>query len=160
MSKSSPIKFRYAFDGLEAQMSDATGLECLDPTLTQQQFKDDCNLNVIMDRLLAGKDVEHFRNVAGEFGDFTSIPDYQSSLNIVIAGQASFAALPANIRNRFSNDPAKFLEFFNDPSNYTEAVKLGLIVPKDLTPPVDDKRLSEGGVPPQVSNPPSDANES
>ena len=39
-----------------------------------------------------------------------------------------FAAMPAEVRDRFQNDPGRFLEFANDASNYEEALKMGLAI--------------------------------
>ena len=32
------------------------------------------------------------------------------------------------VRDRFQNDPGRFLEFANDASNYDEALKMGLAI--------------------------------
>jgi len=39
----------------------------------------------------------------------------------------SFRELPAEIRNRFRNDPEELLRFTENPQNRDEAIKLGLI---------------------------------
>ena len=36
--------------------------------------------------------------------------------------------MPAEVRDRFQNDPGRFLEFANDASNYDEALKMGLAI--------------------------------
>ena len=36
--------------------------------------------------------------------------------------------LSAEVRDRFQNDPGRFLEFANDASNYEEALKMGLAI--------------------------------
>jgi phage internal scaffolding protein len=43
--------------------------------------------------------------------------------------QYQFDQLPALIRDRFHNDPQEMLAFLNDPNNYDEAIKLGLVNP-------------------------------
>ena len=35
---------------------------------------------------------------------------------------------PRTYRDRFQNDPGRFLEFANDASNYDEALKMGLAI--------------------------------
>ena len=35
---------------------------------------------------------------------------------------------PRNYRDRFQNDPGRFLEFANDASNYDEALRMGLAI--------------------------------
>ena len=48
-------------------------------------------------------------------------------MNVIRAAEA-FAAMPADVRDRFQNDPGRFLEFANDASNYDEALKMGLAI--------------------------------
>ena len=36
-------------------------------------------------------------------------------------------ALPAQIRSRFENDPAKLIDFLDNSENLDEAIKLGLV---------------------------------
>jgi phage internal scaffolding protein len=106
--------------------SNESGLACEEPSLAQQHFKDECDINTILERF----------NVTGmlpdaplspRYGDFSGIGDYHSAMNRVIAARNEFAALPAQIRARFDNDPAKLIEFIEDESNRSEAEELGLI---------------------------------
>jgi phage internal scaffolding protein len=108
------------------KVSVETGLVCEDPSLAQQQFKDECDINTILDRF----------NVTGQlpvsplqpqFGDFSGIRDYQTALNAVLDAQESFDALPARIRERFANDPAAFVDFCLDVANRDEMKAMGLI---------------------------------
>lgn len=64
-----------------------------------------------------------------QFGDFTGIPDYQESLDKMREALDLFADLPLHIRQRFSDDPVKLLEFMQDKNNLDEAVELGLVAP-------------------------------
>lgn len=108
------------------KVSVETGLVCDDPSLAQQQFKDECDINTILERF----------NVTGQlpvsplqpqFGDFSGITDYQTALNAVLDAQESFDALPARVRERFANDPAAFVDFCLDAANRDEMKALGLI---------------------------------
>ena len=47
-------------------------------------------------------------------------------MNVIRAAEEAFNAMPADVRDRFQNDPGRFLEFANDASNYDEALKMGL----------------------------------
>lgn len=108
------------------KVSVETGLACEDPSLAQQQFKEDCDINTILERF----------NVTGQlpvvplqpqFGDFSGITDYQSAMNAVLQAEESFAALPAKVRERFANDPAAFVDFCLDAANRDEMKALGLL---------------------------------
>jgi len=43
---------------------------------------------------------------------------------------------------RFENDPAKFLEFVNDPKNDEDLIKMGLATKPSTTPPSDMQNLT------------------
>lgn len=99
-------------------------------TMTQQQFKDDVNVNNIIKRYREGRPITHLNNRQGAYADLSNAKDYHESLNTIrLAGEA-FDSLPANIRDRFHNDPAELLEFIHNPSNFDEAVQLGIFDPK------------------------------
>lgn len=101
-----------------------------DPGLTKQSFKDECDINLIIARAALGADISHVNARVAQFGDFSNIPDYQTSLDLVNRAQGMFMDLPANVRERFLNDPGKMVAFLQDDKNYDEAVQLGLVVPK------------------------------
>lgn len=108
--------------------TDRVKVDKFEPTLTQQHHENETNINTIMAKALksgimpVGKDMNLLK-----FGDFETGFDYQESMNKIIAANESFEALPSQIRNRFRNDPALFLDFVSDESNRQEAVSLGLI---------------------------------
>lgn len=106
-------------------VSVATGLLCLDPTLTQQHQKDEADINVIVKRFgITGTLPAHSAiplNV-----DFEDIFDYHSAMTALRQAQESFDALPSAIRARFKNDPGEFVDFASDPANLPELRKLGL----------------------------------
>ncbi len=103
-----------------------TGLDCTQPTRTKQQFKEECDINTILKRFNATGNVP-VSPVQPTYGDFTGIDDYKGALDQIIASEAEFAALPANLRKRFENDPAELLAFLDDANNRDEAIELGLI---------------------------------
>lgn len=117
---------RTAYDGHDTSVYAITFTE---PSLTKQAFADECDINNIIARFSETGVLEHYNERAPVYADVSSSVDFQSALNIVIAGQTAFETLSSKIRERFGNDPAKFMEFIHDPSNRDEAVKLGLVEP-------------------------------
>nr|QJB18940.1 MAG: internal scaffolding protein [Microvirus sp.] len=118
------LRTPYNYDTIAA--SNESGLACEEPSLAQQQFKDECDINNILRQF----------NVTGllpesplspRYGDFTGIVDYHSALNAVMAAEDGFMSLPANIRDRFQNDPAQLIDFLSDEKNKQEAIKLGIV---------------------------------
>jgi len=135
MKKAIFLRTPYNYD-LDAA-SNESGLHCEDVTLTQQHFKDECDINNILRQF----------NVTGllpevplspRYGDFTGIGDYHSALNQVIAAEEEFMRLPAQIRSRFDNDPANLIDFLEKSENKDEAIKLGLVNP-DVLPQVAEE---------------------
>ena len=129
------LRTPYNYDTIAA--SNESGLHCEDATLTQQQFKEETDINNIMGKfgmtgLLPQAPLD------ANYGDFTGVNDYHTALNAIIASEEQFEALPANLRSRFANDPANLIEFMQDESNRPEAEKLGLVNPKpELSTPVE-----------------------
>lgn len=118
------LRAQFNYDTMAA--SDEAGLKCDDVSLTQQSEKEEADINTIIRKFgLSGVLPQSVRMPS--YGDFTGVSTYQEALNQVIAAQASFMAMPADIRSRFNNDPEKFVAWCSDPANEKEAVKLGLI---------------------------------
>lgn len=137
------IFFRTPFNYDTDASSVESGLSCQDVSLAQQSFKDDADINVILERF----------NITGElpggerqpqYGDFLDSPvDYKQALDVVKGAQSAFNALPAALRARFDNDPTKFVDFASNEANRDQAYELGLLDPsyrKDLP-------ASAGGAP-------------
>ncbi len=106
--------------------SNESGLACEEPTLAQQHYKEECDINTILQKFsITGILPE--APLSPRYGDFSGISDYHTALNRVIAAQDEFDGLPAQIRARFDNDPAKLIEFLDDEANRPEAEELGLV---------------------------------
>lgn len=106
--------------------SDESGLRCEDASLAQQHFKEECDINTILEKFnVTGLLPE--QTLSPRYGDFSGIGDYHTALNRVIAAQDEFEALPAQIRAKFDNDPANLIEFLDDENNRPEAEALGLV---------------------------------
>lgn len=136
--------------------SDESALVCLDPTMAQQSAKDECDINTIVKRFgLTGQLPSGVRMPS--YGDFTGLSDFQSALDAVRSAAESFQEMPADVRSRFQNDPALFVDFCSRLENRAEAIKLGL-VPPDPPPPVPEigpvgGDQAGGGYPPCLMSP-------
>lgn len=105
-------------------------------SLTRQEFADESDLNKIMEKYAAGVAPIPSGSRAPMFGDFSLLPDYQTSLEMIRQANDAFMELPSKLRERFDNDPGKLLEFLGDKANRDEAISLGLI-DKPVDKPVD-----------------------
>lgn len=113
-------------------LSEATGLECKDESLCEQQFVEESDINYIAERFMRTGEAPTLLDLP-QSGDFEGIFDFQSAMNLIQHAKLEFASLPAKVRARFQNDPAELLAFVNDVDNYDEAVKLGFIPKRDTT---------------------------
>ena len=63
-----------------------------------------------------------------EFGDFASLPrDYGEAVELVQSVNEAFRALPAKIRARYGEDPARFANALSDPAEIEALAAEGLI---------------------------------
>lgn len=112
--------------------SNESSLVCLEPTKAQQHFKDECDINYVLKNF--GIEALSTTQLTPRYGDFSDVVDYHSALNAVIAAEDEFMALPANIRTRFDNDPAKLIDFLGNDANRQEAESLGLVSKSEPVP--------------------------
>lgn len=103
---------------------------------TKRNFKDECDINVIMRRYAQTGVIEHVSKRDPVYADVTG-HDYQTAMDVLANARTAFAELPARVRDRFDNDPQKMLDFVHDDDNLVEARELGLLSPAAI------KRMDE-----------------
>jgi len=112
------------------------------PSLTKQSFTEECNINNIMKKYQKTGAIDHLNKHEASYG-YASSDDFTKSMETVARGTNMFQELPSSIRNKFENDPAKFLEFVQNEENLVEMQELGLatknptqiIIEEETTPP-------------------------
>lgn len=114
---------------------DSVGMSDWGPSLTRQEFADDCDINLIMQRFERGE-VPGFTPRVPMYLDLTVMPaTLQETLNLMNDAEASFMSLPALVRREFDNDAVKFVEFASDPENLSQMRTWGLAPPVQEPPP-------------------------
>ena len=129
-------------------------------TMTQQHFKDECDINNIIRRyapdiddispvqvrsLLAQDPQFISASGTGTYGDFSSLEDLQVSKNKQIESFALFAKLPVDVRAHFGHNPEIFLEFASrEPDKLVQmfprlAKPKSAVVADTIMPKTDDK---------------------
>lgn len=114
------------------------------PSRTKQSFADESNINTIL-RKYHQTGFFPYYDKPQLYGDFTNIHDYHTAHNKLIEANNAFNALPSNIRKRFENSPAQFLEFIAEPSNHDEMVELGLAIAKPKPDPAPKPEPAPAG---------------
>lgn len=112
------------------------GFKPVGESMTQQQFEKETNVNNIMAKYKKTGLLTHYKHHQGNFGDFSTIEDYQTSLNKIMQAQDSFESLPSEVRSKFFNDPGKLIDFLSKPENDEEAIALGLKIKVEGEPSI------------------------
>lgn len=111
------------------------GISKFDVSQTQQQFKEECNINNILKKYHKTGALEHANSRSAEYG-FATSNDFRESMEIITNANEMFAELPSKIRTRFANSPENFLDFVQNPENKAEMASMGLIEVKAPDRPV------------------------
>lgn len=94
---------------------------------THQSFKDEVNINTIVQKWLRTGEPPINPGGVAQYGDSTAFTSYHDALNTVAAANELFSSLPSRVRERMKNSPAELLRFVADPDNLNEAIELGLM---------------------------------
>jgi phage internal scaffolding protein len=141
MFKPRPIRGANGYDTKEASdmACPSADPQFWGPSQTIQSQADDANINILMERFgITGKMPENVH--IPMYGDFTQITDYKGALEAVRFAHDKFMEIPAQIRNKFDNDPQKYLEYTANPANLAEMRTLGIakpLPPQPQVPPND-----------------------
>lgn len=128
------------------------GLEFTQPSLTQQQFKDECEIESLLKAHNLGQVMGILNNHDQQplYGDVSEIPDFHASQNHVARATEYFEGLPSDVRSRFNNSLSEFLTTLNNPDAREALTEMGVLKVADkaadvvhpVVPPVADKQPS------------------
>lgn len=115
------------------------------PTLTVQASKDEVDVNHIVAKALK-TGVLPTDGRQDQYLDLYDAVDYRAAIEIVRESEKQFMELPSDVRKKFDNDAAKFLEFAQDPKNSEAMIDMGLGSPEATEARKTQKKAtSEGG---------------
>jgi len=81
-----------------------------EPLATQQQFKNEVDVNTIVRRFGVTGNLPQ-ANMQGVYGDFAGIEDFEGAVAKVRDARERFYRLPPDIREHFNNSPAELIQF-------------------------------------------------
>lgn len=134
---------------------------CEGPSMTRQEFMEECDINTIMARYDAYLS-DPMRSIREpQYIDFTVMPDdLIGVMNQLNEASDAFYRLPALVRREFDNNPVLFADFACDPGNLEQMREWGLAPPAKAPeppmrvevvnpappekPPGDDKKPDKG----------------
>lgn len=150
-----------AFDGLySAAVPHRRRFAYVDdlPSMTKQEFQDECDINQIMDRyektmmLPPGMMSER----EPQYLNCLDVPNLMEAKQIMIEADAAFMRLPAKVRKEFDNDAMRFVEFASDPENLEQMREWGLAPPaKAPEEPMRVRVVPDPDLPPAPPAPPA-----
>jgi len=83
---------------------------------TKQSFKDETDINKILQRAQKTGTISHLNKHQAMYGDFANYDFFNNTL-MLTKGREVFDDLPSELRREFSNSPAEFFQYVNDPEN-------------------------------------------
>lgn len=125
------------------------GFACAGESLTQQQFRDETDINKIVERAVRTGNAELFTSTErAEFYDSSNFVDYQTSLGIIADVKDDFDSLPARTRRQFDDNPDNYVAFMINPRNAQKAIEMGLLPTSVVNqPPAGSKTDAPAGAP-------------
>lgn len=125
------------------------GLDCSNlPSLTRQEFADECDINILMDRYEKTGMISHVNPRNPQYLDLSDVPDLQTAHQVIQNAATEFMALPAKVRREFDNDPMEFVKFAMNPDNIDKMREWGLAPPKpEAAPPPATPKASVAAAP-------------
>lgn len=111
---------------------------------TKQSFKDETDINKILQRAQKAGTLSHLERYQPQYGDFSDF-DFQTAQLKLAQGAEIFDRLPAEIRKEFNQSPAEFFQYVNDPA---KADKLRQLLP-ELAKPGRQRLDVSGRTPPE-----------
>lgn len=119
------MRFKTIFDTYEEKQ----GIIFKEPTMTVQSEKDNCDINVIMNRYATCGTPLPYRNdgVQPVYADVSELGDYMENYQRCKQAEEMFNNLPSALRKELDNNPANLLPFIQDDKNKERCYEYGLL---------------------------------
>ena len=119
------MRFKTIYDTYEEKQ----GIIFKEPTMTIQSEKDNCDINVIMNRYATCGTPLPYRTdgVQPVYADVSELGDYMENFQRCKHAEEMFNALPSALRKELDNNPANLLPFIQDEKNKERCYEYGLL---------------------------------
>ena len=147
------MKFKTIYDTYQEKK----GIEFVEPTMTIQSEKDNCDINVIMNRYATCGTPLPYRTdgVQPVYADVSELGDYMENFQRCKQAEAMFNNLPSALRKELDNNPANLLPFIQDEKNKERCIEYGLINKPIVEAPKAPVVVNPNSVAPVSSEPPN-----
>lgn len=119
------MRFKTIFDTYEEKQ----GIIFKEPAMTVQSEKDNCDINVIMNRYATCGTPLPYRTdgVQPVYADVSELGDYMENFQRCKQAEEMFNNLPSALRKELDNNPANLLPFIQDDKNKERCYEYGLL---------------------------------
>ena len=119
------MRFKTIYDTYKEKQ----GIIYKEPTMTIQSEKDNCDINVIMNRYATCGTPLPYRTdgVQPVYADVSELGDYMENFQRCKQAEEMFNALPSALRKELDNNPANLLSFIQDEKNKERCYEYGLL---------------------------------
>jgi phage internal scaffolding protein len=101
------------------------------PSMTDQSFKNEVNVNTIMKKYFKTRELSHVSKRLPQYLDVSNTPDLIGAFDKVAKAEHAFQSLPSVIRSALNNDPRNLSGFLLDPKNKDILIEYGLLKTTD-----------------------------
>ena len=129
------LHFKNHYETMEEQKK---GITFTEPSRTQQQFAEECDINIILDKFNATGVMSHVSSMQPVYADVTGYGDLAECFRKVENAQAAFDALPSKLRAELDNDPRNLVPYITNPANKERCIEYG-IFNKPVEVPVENR---------------------
>lgn len=147
------MRFKTIFDTYEEKQ----GIIFNEPTMTIQSEKDNCDINVIMNRYATCGTPLPYRTdgVQPVYADVSELGDYMENYQRCKQAEEMFNSLPSALRKELDNNPANLIPFIQDKKNESRCIEYGLINKPIVEAPKAPVVVNSNPVAPVSSEPPN-----
>lgn len=114
-----------------------------DELLTEQNHKGSVDINNIVSKQGVDR-IAETNNVLALSFDTNPYNNFQEMMEKVAVGKSAFASLPAQTRDEFDNNPAKYMDYVQNPENRESLIKRGWVEPAPKDEPVEVVMMVHG----------------
>lgn len=121
-------------------------------TLVEQAHRDACDINRILANYRRTGMLTHVNQAKPQYGELPDQLEYQEALEVVRGASDAFMSLPAEVRDRYGNEPSRFLAAIGNPAEADFLRAQGVLGPvlaasevEAATPPAEKPPVASPG---------------
>lgn len=116
----------------EYSRPDDPGIVCSETKLTKDSEMQGCDINWIVNQY--AKNGIPIQPVEELYADVSMMGGFKEAMDYIADAESQFMQLPWQVRKRFNDNAAAFVDFCSDEKNRPEMEALGLLVEKPTAP--------------------------